>query len=145
MSNQQWGPEQYGPGPEQTDPDASSQYGAGQYGQHAQGPYQQPYQQGPGWGPQSPVGHYGYGGYPMMSSKSKLAAGLLGIFLGGLGVHNFYLGHTGKAVAQLLISLLSFGFLAPVSSIWGLIEGILILASNPDSPWGRDSDGNVLR
>lgn len=41
-------------------------------------------------------------GYPQ---KSKMAAGLLGIFLGGLGVHNFYLGYTGKAVAQLLISL----------------------------------------
>lgn len=60
--------------------------------------------------------------------KSKIAAGLLGIFLGGLGVHNFYLGYTGKAVAQLLISLLSCGFLAWGSAIWGLIEGILILA-----------------
>lgn len=156
MSNQQWGQDPYGPGPDQTDPYASSQYGgtdpygAGQYGpgqygqQQAQGPYQQPYQQGPGWAAQPPVGPYGYG-YPMMSSKSKLAGGLLGIFLGTFGVHNFYLGHTGKAVAQLLISLLSFGFLAPVSSIWGLIEGILILASNPNSTWGRDSDGNVLQ
>lgn len=33
------------------------------------------------------------------AQKSKLAAGLLGIFLGGLGIHNFYLGYTGKAVA----------------------------------------------
>ena len=36
--------------------------------------------------------------------KSKMAAGLLGIFLGGLGIHNFYLGNTGKGVAQLLLS-----------------------------------------
>lgn len=62
--------------------------------------------------------------------KSKMAAGLLGIFLGSFGVHNFYLGYTGKAVAQLLISVLSCGFLAVVSSIWGLIEGILILCGN---------------
>ncbi len=61
------------------------------------------------------------------NSKSKLAAGLLGIFLGGLGVHNFYLGYTGKAVAQLLISILSCGILSPVSAIWGLVEGILYL------------------
>ena len=32
-------------------------------------------------------------------AKSKMAAGLLGIFLGGLGIHNFYLGYTGKALA----------------------------------------------
>lgn len=60
-------------------------------------------------------------------SKSKLAAGLLGIFLGAIGVHNFYLGFTGKAVAQLLISVLSCGVLSPVSAIWGLIEGIFYL------------------
>lgn len=62
--------------------------------------------------------------------KSKIAAGLLGIFLGTFGVHNFYLGYTGKALAQLLISVLSCGFLAVASSIWGLIEGIMILTGN---------------
>ena len=62
------------------------------------------------------------------NQKSKIAAGLLGIFLGSIGVHNFYLGYTGKAVAQLLLSILSCGALAPISAIWGLIEGILILA-----------------
>lgn len=74
-------------------------------------------------------------------AKSKMAAGLLGIFLGGLGVHNFYLGYTGKAVAQLLISLLSCGFLAFISSIWGLIEGILILTGSISV----DGNGNPLR
>ena len=67
---------------------------------------------------------------PYSQPKSKLAAGLLGIFLGGLGVHNFYLGYTGKAIAQLLISLLTCGLGAIVSSIWGLIEGILILTGS---------------
>ena len=62
--------------------------------------------------------------------KSKLAAGLLGIFLGSLGVHNFYLGNTGKAVAQLLITVLSCGAGAAVSGIWGLVEGILILTGS---------------
>lgn len=61
------------------------------------------------------------------NAKSKLAAGLLGIFLGALGIHNFYLGFTGKAVAQLLISVLSCGTLAIVSEIWGLVEGIMYL------------------
>ncbi len=55
--------------------------------------------------------------------KSALAAGLLGIFLGGLGIHNFYLGYTGKAVAQLILGIFTMG----ISGIWGFIEGILIL------------------
>ena len=64
------------------------------------------------------------------NAKSKMAAGLLGIFLGSLGIHNFYLGYTGKAVAQLLITILSCGVLAIVSEIWGLIEGIQILTGS---------------
>ena len=63
-------------------------------------------------------------------AKSKLVAGLLGIFLGWLGVHNFYLGYTGKAVAQLLITVLTCFAGATITSIWGLIEGILILCGN---------------
>ena len=59
--------------------------------------------------------------------KSKVAAGILGIFFGVFGVHNFYLGYIGKAVAQLLMTILSCGILSFVSSIWGFIEGILIL------------------
>ena len=62
--------------------------------------------------------------------KSKIAAGLLAIFLGAFGVHNFYLGFTGKAIAQLLISVLSCGIFAVVSSVWGLIEGIMILTGS---------------
>lgn len=75
------------------------------------------------------------------SAKSKLAAGLIGIFLGCLGIHNFYLGYMGKAIAQLLITVLSFGFLSFVSGIWGLIEGIMILTGSID----KDADGNPLK
>ena len=72
--------------------------------------------------------------------KSKLVAGLLGIFIGGLGIHNFYLGYTGKAVAQLLITLLSCGFGVVVTGIWALIEGIQVLTGKID----RDAKGNLL-
>ena len=74
-------------------------------------------------------------------AKSKLAAGLLGIFLGSLGVHNFYLGYIGKAVAQLLISVLSCFTLSWASAIWGLIEGILILTGSISV----DGNGKPLR
>ena len=62
--------------------------------------------------------------------KSRLVAGLLGILLGCWGVHNFYLGNTGKGVAQLLLGTvggLACGIGLLASSIWGLIEGIMIL------------------
>ena len=76
---------------------------------------------------------------PMVSgeAKSKIAAGLFGIFLGCFGVHNFYLGYTSKAVTQLVLTIVSYplmcffglGFLLLMGiSIWGLVEGIMILA-----------------
>lgn len=55
--------------------------------------------------------------------KSKIAAGLLGIFIGSLGIHNFYLGFTKKAVIQIIVTLITFG----IGGIWGFIEGVLIL------------------
>lgn len=72
--------------------------------------------------------------------KSKVVAGVLGIILGAFGVHNFYLGYNGKAIAQLLITLLSCGILGAISSIWGLIEGILILSGSISV----DAKGNPL-
>lgn len=72
--------------------------------------------------------------------KNKIAAGLLGIFLGTFGVHNFYLGYTKKAVAQLLITVLSFGSLSFISSTWGIVEGIMILTGSINN----DGNGNPL-
>lgn len=105
-------------------------------------------QQGPGqqYAPQQDQGYSSgpYGMYPPADPrKSKLAAGLLGIFLGGLGIHNFYLGFTGKAITQLLISVISLGILSFVSIIWGLIEGILILTGA--GGYDRDANGVPLK
>lgn len=66
--------------------------------------------------------------YVNIKPKSKKVAGVLGIFLGVFGVHNFYLGYIGKGLTQLLISVLSCFTLSPMSIIWGLVEGILILS-----------------
>lgn len=66
--------------------------------------------------------------------KSKVVAGLLAIFLGGLGVHKFYLGYTGAGVAMLLISI--FGAVIIVGPILmalcGLIEGIVYLVKSDE-------------
>jgi hypothetical protein len=58
------------------------------------------------------------------TSCSRLAAGLLGIFLGPFGIHRFYLGYHWIAVFQLAVTVVTFG----VGGWWGIIEGILILA-----------------
>ncbi|MEG2322500.1 MAG: TM2 domain-containing protein [Bacilli bacterium] len=70
-------------------------------------------------------------------AKSKLAAGLLGIFLGAWGIHNFYLGNTGRAITQIILTLVTCG----IAGLWGFIEGILILTGSINT----DSNGNPLR
>jgi hypothetical protein len=47
---------------------------------------------------------------PQSEPKSKLVAGLLAIFVGGLGIHNFYLGYTNRGVTQLLLSTIGSFF-----------------------------------
>ena len=54
--------------------------------------------------------------------KNKVVAGVLGILLGGLGVHHFYLGSITSGII-LLVSSCCFG----LGTILGLVEGILLL------------------
>jgi TM2 domain-containing membrane protein YozV len=68
-----------------------------------------------------------------LSDKSKMAAGLLQIFLGGFGVGRFYLGYTNIGVLQLVVTVVTCG----VGSIWGLIDGIMILMGNVPDAQGR--------
>lgn len=126
-----------------------SGYGQPSYGQPAGQPsYGQPYggaysqQSYSGYAQPAPQVPYGY------VPRQKLVAGLLGIFLGSLGVHNFYLGFTGKAIAQLLLTLLGWivlGLGPLIAGIWGLVEGILILCSNYGTQWHIDARGVELR
>ncbi len=64
---------------------------------------------------------------PTWPIKSKVAAGLLAIFLGGIGVHKFYLGKTGMGILYLLFCWTG------VPAVVGLIEGILYLCSNDEN------------
>lgn len=91
--------------------------------------------------------HCGYHTPPIqpkkMNPKSKLVAGILGILVGGLGIHNFYLGNTSKGVIQIALTLcgiFTFGITSAISEIWGLVEGVLILIGN----MSEDADGNPL-
>ena len=82
---------------------------------------------------------------PGMSNKSKVTAAILAFFLGSFGVHNFYLGKTGRGVAQLLITIFVL-FIGPlISSIWAIVEGAQILGSHPGSPYHMDGKGLQLQ
>lgn len=59
--------------------------------------------------------------------KSKVAAGLLALFLGGLGVHKFYLGQTGLGVVYLLFCWTC------IPAFIALIDAIIILCSSDEN------------
>jgi hypothetical protein len=61
---------------------------------------------------------------PAWPIKSKIAAGLLGIFLGGIGIHKFYMGKVGMGILYLLFCWTG------IPALVGFIEGIIYLASN---------------
>lgn len=56
--------------------------------------------------------------------KKRINYILFGIFLGGLGIHNFYAGYHGRGLVQLLLSiLLWWTFVCPIAvGIWVIIE-----------------------
>lgn len=68
--------------------------------------------------PQVPPGYY--------PRKQKVVYVLLAIFLGGLGIHNFYAGYTKTAVIQLCISVLTCGLLSLVSWVWAIVEACTV-------------------
>jgi hypothetical protein len=85
------------------------------------------------------------GGAVVFSDRSRLAAGLLGIFLGSIGVHSFYLGRTKRGVVQIIVSLITLG----AGGLWGFIEGIVIIADgnwkdSQDRPLKKYSEGSVI-
>jgi len=74
---------------------------------------------------------------PVASSgaKNKMVAGLLGIFLGGLGIHKFYLGYSKAGVIMLVIGLVGIilaGIPSIIIGLIGFIEGIIYLTKSDE-------------
>ncbi len=70
------------------------------------------------------------------ANSKKIAAGILAILLGSLGIHKFVLGYTNEGVAMLLISLLAGVVTCGLATmvIWaiGLAEGIVYLTKTDE-------------
>lgn len=87
-----------------------------------------------------------------------MAAGVLGILIGALGVHNFYTGYLqtawiqlGCTVGAIVLTVITFGLFSPIASlvvpgmaIWGLVEGILFLTQRTGH-YSTDASGRPLR
>lgn len=75
------------------------------------------------------------------AAKSKVTYLLLAIFLGGLGVHNFYAGYTNTGVIQLLVSLLGGMVTCGLSSlamwVWAVIEGVTVEKDAAGNPFAK--------
>jgi len=71
---------------------------------------------------------------PAIAAKAsnKIAAGICGILLGGLGVHKFILGYTGAGLIMLLVSLLTCFMASPIMHLIALIEGIIYLTKSDE-------------
>jgi len=65
-------------------------------------------------------------------SKDRIVAGVLGILLGSLGIHKFYLGYAGPGILVLLITLLTCGIATIITYPIGIIEGIIYLIKSDE-------------
>lgn len=80
----------------------------------------------------------GAGAAPGQQGQSRLLVGLLGIFVGGWGVHRFLMGYTTIGIIQIVVTLVTCGF----GALWGLVEGIMVLARSEQ--FQRDAHGRPL-
>lgn len=61
------------------------------------------------------------------SGKNRLAAALLAFFLGGFGLHKFYLGQTGQGILYLAF------FWTAIPTIVAFVEGIIYLTLSDEA------------
>jgi TM2 domain-containing membrane protein YozV len=67
-----------------------------------------------------------------LGADKKIAAGILGILIGSLGIHKFVLGYKTEGLIMLLGTLLTCGIAAAVFGPIGLVEGILYLVKSDE-------------
>jgi TM2 domain-containing membrane protein YozV len=67
-------------------------------------------------------------------NSKKIAAGLCGILIGGLGIHKFILGYNEEGIMMLAITIgggiFTCGISSGVMGVIGLVEGIVYLTKS---------------
>ncbi|WP_149361488.1 TM2 domain-containing protein [Lolliginicoccus suaedae] len=138
---------------QQPHPGQSSYAGPYTAGPHQPGQYPHQGQYGAHYSPMMGDPYAPFGRDPMtgepLSSKSKIVAGILQIFLGVFGIGRFYIGSNALGIVQLvtwfigLISVPVFGLGLVIwffLGIWAFIDGIFLMVSR-----SRDGNGYLLR
>lgn len=85
-----------------------------------------------GYQPMQSVNQQGLTDWKAMGADKKIAAGIVAILLGSLGVHKFILGYTTEGIILLLVTVLTCGIGAMITSIIGIIEGIIYLTKSDE-------------
>jgi TM2 domain-containing membrane protein YozV len=65
-------------------------------------------------------------------STNRVAAGVLAIVLGSLGIHKFILGRVGAGLVMLLVTVQTCGWGGVVMNVIGIIEGIIYLTRSEE-------------
>lgn len=68
------------------------------------------------------------------SDKSRITYILIALFLGPWGIHNFYAGHSGRAIIQLILGITVIGLFITIP--WCILDMICV---------GRDGDGKKMK
>lgn len=80
------------------------------------------------------IGNYVHQQEPV---KSRRIATLLGLFLGWVGAHRFYLGYYRLAVIQIIVTVVTLGF----GALWGFIDTFLLYSGQMN----EDAKGRPLK
>lgn len=84
-----------------------------------------------------------------ISDKNWIVAALLLAFVGGLGVHNFYLGKTNYGIGQLVLNIAGWGLFMSILgipfalvswgilSVWLFIEFLILVINGGTDGYGR--------
>lgn len=68
-------------------------------------------------------------------AEKKIAAGICGILLNGLGIHKFILGYTTEGIIMLvtyIVGLFLCGIPSIVVAIIGIVEGVMYLTKSDE-------------
>ncbi|WP_273369141.1 NINE protein [Corynebacterium massiliense] len=90
--------------------------------------------------------HQGYPG--AVSDKTKLVAGLLALFLGGLGIHHFYNDNPMMGIGRIAVTVLCFVpfigiiFLL-IDFVWWVADVVMAFTGN--GPFKQDKYGRPLQ